>query len=441
MKRSIFFLLFLTVRLYSLVLEQEVMSDLESIGIHRPTSFQEVEILDVAIIGGGQAGMSVCLGLWKKHIFNVVLFDCAEEGFEGPWLNTARMKCLRSNKEGLIGPSLGLPHLSFPVWFEATYGNWTALERVPTSLWAEYLHWFQRVLTLPVKHGWRLLSILPDQGKLKLRFNDQREIYVHKVVLATGRTGCGGFALPTFLHNMPKSFWFHTGEVIPINSFRGKRILIVGAGASAFDAAATALEQDAQHVTMIMRREHLPTVNLFDVYPCWPIFFSLSDEERLHFFQTAIEAGAPPPSESIARLSHWSNFQFIADCCIESISHSEHVVLSTNQGILETDLMIFATGYAVDLQSVPELNLLCDEIQLWEDRLECPSSKLARFPYLGKNFEFLEKIPGSAPYLKDIHCFNYGAYLSHGRISGDIDQIAIGVERLTEGIAADLDSK
>jgi hypothetical protein len=75
---------------------------------------------------------------------------------------------------------------------------------------------------------------------------------------------------------------------------------------------------------------------------------------------------------------------------------------------------------------------------LWGDRHPDLPYKLAQFPYLGPHFEFLKKEPHSAPFLENIYCFNFGAFMSHGRISGDIDVIHSGIERLAEGIAQSL---
>ncbi|MBX7067533.1 MAG: hypothetical protein K1X28_09925 [Parachlamydiales bacterium] len=61
---------------------------------------------------------------------------------------------------------------------------------------------------------------------------------------------------------------------------------------------------------------------------------------------------------------------------------------------------------------------------------------MGRSPYLGPHFEFREKTPGNAPYLKNIHCFNFGAFLSHAHLSLDIPPISYGAERLAGGIAA-----
>ena len=106
------------------------------------------------------------------------------------------------------------------------------------------------------------------------------------------------------------------------------------------------------------------------------------------------------------------------------------------------DHIILATGYAFNGVEQPELHDLIDTIMLWSDVLgkheTALEQKMDTFPFLGPHFEFLEKVPSSAPYLKNIYCFNYAASLSHGLISGDIPAISVGAQRLAEGIARDL---
>src|SRR5579872_2933770 len=83
----------------AVVLQDEVYRDLELAGYPKPP-FSAVPdgILDVAIIGGGQAGMSLFLGLQKEGVFNVAIFDAEGMGCEGPWSTCARMHTLRSHK-------------------------------------------------------------------------------------------------------------------------------------------------------------------------------------------------------------------------------------------------------------------------------------------------------------------------------------------------------
>ena len=62
----------------------------------------------------------------------------------------------------------------------------------------------------------------------------------------------------------------------------------------------------------------------------------------------------------------------------------------------------------------------------------------SRFPYLGDGFQLVEKKPGSAPGLGNVHLFNWGCTMSHGALAGDIPGLAIGANRLSEGIVRDL---
>jgi FAD-dependent urate hydroxylase len=55
-----------------------------------------------------------------------------------------------------------------------------------------------------------------------------------------------------------------------------------------------------------------------------------------------------------------------------------------------------------------------------------------------RDFALREKNPGSAPWLSRIHCFNFGATVSLGKVSGDIPGISEGARWLAEAIAASL---
>jgi cation diffusion facilitator CzcD-associated flavoprotein CzcO len=96
-------------------------------------------VLDVAVIGGGQAGLAASVALAQQGI-RAVVFDRSPAGKEGPWATTARMETLRSPKE-LTGPALGLPALTFRAWFEAQFGRqaWAAMDKIPRLQWMDYL--------------------------------------------------------------------------------------------------------------------------------------------------------------------------------------------------------------------------------------------------------------------------------------------------------------
>lgn len=427
-------------------LERKIRQDLKMLNYPamswRP---DDNEICDVAIIGGGMRGIALAYALKLEGITNVQVFDACEEGKEGPWLTYARMKTLRSGKS-LAGPSLGIPHLTFRAWYEAQGGKeaWHAMGKIPTQTWGAYLHWIKRTLDIRVKNCWRLQQILPNpDAHVTLLFEGKEPIQARQVVLATGRSGFGGPNIPEFVRDIPKQLWAHTAEVIDINRFKEKKIAVIGAGSSAFDAAACALENGAESVKMLVRRSCLPQEHPFAALSFQGFhhgYFFLPDENRAEISGKALEAGMPPPEESVARLDPFSQkFELMESTCVEQIvAQDDHLKILSSRGPLVVDFLILGTGYAVNGKDQPELATIFDSILLWNDQMPLISDRLRHFPYLGAHFEFLEKEKGTAPYLENIYCFNYGAFLSHGRISGEIDCIDVGIRRLVEGIVTKL---
>jgi hypothetical protein len=66
------------------------------------------------------------------------------------------------------------------------------------------------------------------------------------------------------------------------------------------------------------------------------------------------------------------------------------------------------------------------------------NEELAASPDLAPDFSFQERVPGACPTLSRIHCFNYPATLSHGKLSGDIPAVSAGAQRLARGIVRSL---
>lgn len=405
---------------------------------------------DVVIVGGGMAGLTAGAALFREGIYNIKIYDQNATGFEGPWINFARMKTLRSSKE-LVGPALDIPHLTFHAWFEAQWGQeaWRQLGKIPNSLWMDYLNWYRASLQLPVENHCKLISLTPQSdNSFILEFSQYgNPIFVNaeKVVLATGRGGFGGVNIPDFVENLPHAFYAHTCDSIDFSQLKGRCVAIIGIGASGFDAAAVALENGAKSVDMIMRRSRIPNVNKFASLYYKSLahgFYKLDDQTRWNFMSTAFDAGIPPPVDSLQRLKIYQNFQLRPNTTIVQMNcNGSQVIVETNHGHLIYDFIILGTGFRVDGHNQPELSALIDQIALWQDKMPANLIKsnptLGRFPYLGAIFEFQPKIPGTAPYLRNLYCFNYGATLSHALISSDIPAISIGARRLAEGIAAD----
>jgi cation diffusion facilitator CzcD-associated flavoprotein CzcO len=122
--------------------------------------------------------------------------------------------------------------------------------------------------------------------------------------------------------------------------------------------------------------------------------------------------------------------------------HGRRLLATTPQGQIAFDFVIAGTGYGVDLAARPELADFAHHILLWRDRFtpteEERDDVLAAYPYLGAGHEFREKVPGAAPYLKDIHVFNPAAFVSFGLPVGDIPSFKRDIPSVVARISRDL---
>ncbi|WP_349961835.1 NAD(P)/FAD-dependent oxidoreductase [Rhizobium sp. ZPR3] len=404
-------------------------------------------VVDVVIIGAGMAGL-VASGMLKRlGVANHLVLDKAPAGQEGPWVTFARMRTLRSPKQ-LTGPAMGLPALTFRAYYEARYGReaWIALDRAPREIWMEYLVWYRKVLELPVRNGVAVDAILPrEDGMLGVVCSQDGQVetmVARHVVLATGRDGLGGPFVPAIAASIDRKFWAHTADDIDFAELRGKRIGVVGAGASAMDNAATALEAGALRLDMFVRRKELPRINKFTGIGSQGVvhgFAGLPDEWKWRFLNYAMGQQTPPPRPSVLRVSSFPQAHLHIQSPISGLEQEgDHVVVTTPKGRYLVDFLIFGTGFKIDLSNRPELAAFDPHIRLWRDRFPVPAgmpnAELEGAPDLGEAFEFLEREPGSCPMLAKIHCFNFPATLSHGKLTGDIPAISEGADRLARGI-------
>lgn len=404
--------------------------------------------LDVAILGAGMAGLAAAFALKREGVRRVALFDPAPEGLEGPWPTYARMRTLRSPKQ-LAGPALGLPGLTFRAWFEAQHGAaaWEALGKIPTALWMDYLRWYRRVAGLDVRNGVGVARIVPEGPLFRLDLGDGGTAFARHVVLATGRDGLGGpRILPGFDPAWRGALWAHSVDAIDFSALRGRHVVVVGAGASAFDNAAAALEAGCGRLTMLLRRDALPRVNAskaLDGRGFWHGWFDLPAAWRWRLMLATERRQTPPPQESVRRVAAHANATLLTGAGVQGVARDgEALVLATPRGEVRAEFVILGTGFLQDAALRPELAEVAGRIRLWRDAYTPPEAErdaaLALSPWLDAGFAFTEREPGTAPWLARLHCFNFAATLSHGKVTGDIPAISAGAQRLARAICARL---
>jgi cation diffusion facilitator CzcD-associated flavoprotein CzcO len=404
-------------------------------------------VSDVVVIGAGMAGLVATFSLLRNGIRNIRCLDRNPAGFEGPWVTYARMETLRSPKV-LTGPAAGIPSLTFRAWFVAQFGaaEWESLDKIPRVMWMEYLRWYRDVLALPVENGIEVLRIDPLDGLLALELMGGGRILTRKVVMATGREGLGRPRIPDFMRDVPRRVWAHTSDTIDFAALRGKRVVVIGGGASAMDNAGEALEAGCAELRMLVRRRTLPQINKLTGIGSSGFtngYRAMSEAGRWRTMHYADETGPPPPRNSTLRVSRHANAHFHFDTAVDAIQVSDdQLAMHTSRGkTFAADFIILATGFTVETAARPEIAAHADAIATWADRYTPPpelaNAELGGFPYLGPHFQLTERRPGAAPFLADIHCFNHAASLSLGKVAGDIPGISTGAEWLADGIAAE----
>jgi FAD-dependent urate hydroxylase len=407
-------------------------------------------VTDVLVVGAGMCGLAALAELRLLGIDRSLAVDAAPAGLEGPWDTFARMRTLRSPKS-LTGPALGLPALTFRAWFTAQWGApaWAALDKIPKGQWTDYLRWYRRVLALPVRNDTRLTDLRGEGDLLRATLHTPagpEVLLARRVVLATGRSGLGGGAVPAVLQGIDRRFWAHSAEEIDFAALRGRDVVVLGAGASAMDNAATALEAGAARVDLLIRRATIPAVNKLTGIGSPGTELGLghvSDAWKLRIHHYAATQQVPPPAHSVRRVAAHANAAFHLDCALTGAAVQDgRLRLDTSRGSFATDFVIAATGFRNDFADRPELATLAPHVLCWADSADFPADlpkdgPLGQAPYLAPDFTFRERVPGACPALARLHCFNDAAMLSHGKVSGDIPAVSVGAKRLGRAIAAE----
>lgn len=406
---------------------------------------------NVLIVGGGQTGSALSFALRRAGIGKVSVIDAApNEAQAGIWLTAARMKLLRTPKN-LAGPELGIPELGFQSWYEARHSadGYAALDRIPRVTWAEYLAWYRRFLGIAIRYDTNLLRIEPADGHFRLHLGiggDTSVETARKIVLATGFTGNGGAYAPPELSGLPTDRWSHTQDAIHFERLRGKMVAVLGAAAAAFDAAGVALEHGAAAVHLFSRRDAIASVPITRVrgYPgAYDNYRQLPDAIRWYQATRFRQWGSTPTIDAIERAVAFPNFHLhLGAPWREAYVESGQIVAQAADGTHRFDHVIAGTGYFVDPAARPEIAGFANQILLWRDKYTPPADQADAFldshPYLGEAHEYLEKTPGAAPYLRDIHVHNPAGFVSFGLPIGDVPSMRRDLPLVTARISRDL---
>jgi cation diffusion facilitator CzcD-associated flavoprotein CzcO len=416
-----------------------------------PRDHDGTPVLDVAIIGAGQSGLTIALGLKRENVTNIRLYERSQPEKAGPWRSFARMKTLRTPKH-VSGPEAGIPALTPESWYRAKFGDatWESLGKIPRAQWQDYLIWLRKTIDPPVLNGVEVMDLEPlPTGITAIHYRDLasgdvRIDYARAVVLAPGIEATGAWAVPDMITTaLPRSLFSHTADDIDFAALKGKKVAVLGGGASAFDNAAEALEAGAQ-VDLFVRRPALPPINPYrwmEFTGFLRHFPDLSDGLKWKFMQKIFRMNQPPPQDTYDRCAKWPSFTIHYNSPFTDLRHAGgRIDFTTPKGQFEADFLIVGTGMVVDFTARPELRRMAADIATWADRFDPAKSDdygLGQYPYLGDAFQFRGLTEAADAVLSRHYCYTFSAMVSQGCSAG-ISALKFGSERVVRGITRQL---
>jgi len=171
-------------------------------------------------------------------------------------------------------------------------------------------------------------------------------------------------------------------------------------------------------------------------------FHQLPDADRWHQAIRFRRYGSTPTTDAIERTVKYPNFHLHLSSPWTNAEANNGVAATINDVAYHFDFVIAGTGYSAHIAGRPELNDFSGHILVWRDRYQ-PSPEeqddmLACHPYLGSGHELLERTPGAAPFLKDIHIQNPSGFVSFGLPIGDVPSMKRDIPVIVGRISADL---
>jgi len=252
--------------------------------------------------------------------------------------------------------------------------------------------------------------------------------------------------LPAPFAALPVKKRAHNADPIDFAALKGQRVAVIGAGASAFDNAATALEQGAAEVHLLCRRDEIQVIQPYR----WLTFrgflrhlSEMNDEWRWRFMHKVLSLREGFPQATFDRCAKHEAFTLhLGSPVTAARMEGEVVVLSTPKDEVAVDFVIVATGIAVDFSVRPELARFAGNIARWSDRytppVETTDERLGRFPYLGEDYAFQERIAGETSWITDIHLFSIASTMSFGASGSSINAMTTAVPKLVHGLTRGL---
>jgi len=358
--------------------------------------------IDCCVVGAGQTGVSILALAQALPGLRLAAIDQAPRGQESIWRQArCRMPTLRTTMEADV--SLGLSPLSMQRWWSTQNPTpFGSEDKLPTERVNDYLDFVREACALNHNIDWstELIDWQLGPGHIELTFkstqSDQAQqnneplhqphpikIKTRALILADGISGVSvpniparyqtlytrenlktGNIIPFRPMRQTQAALFHTQDDIPQSNLTGRDVLVIGGGASAYDAGIKASQQGASSVTLCQRGSQ-PIVNfliesgkLQQRFHCDPFaaFPSMKQDTQSKLLTKIAECRMPPPTHTVTKFDALSNTSRQTGTEVQELSYEKgkfSVLLTGNPQAQAFDTIILGTGYKPSLSQKP----------------------------------------------------------------------------------------
>ena len=355
---------------------------------------------DIAVIGAGPYGLSICAHLrdlgvdhrtfgqpmhsWLREMPKGMKLK--SEGFASDIYDPYHKFTLKAfcQQNGLPYEDMGLP--------------------VPLSTFTSYGLEFQRELVPHVENK-TIVDLLREKNRFRLKFDDGEIVTARRVIIAVGVTYFR--YIPSVLAHLPSSILSHSAQYGALDHLHGRRVFVIGGGASAIDIAGLlgelgsdvhliARQPELQiHAQAKLPRPYLDRIRhpMSGIGPGWrSLFFCEAPgafsylPERVRDRQVKHHLG---PAAGWFMRRYTKNISLHLGAQIASVKASadgkvalEVIKNDSFTEQFESEHIIAATGYRVDIDQIPFL----------DPELRSQIKRFYKIPELSRDFQ--SSIPG-----------------------------------------------